>query len=94
MLLMGYARSFRDFESYLRIVAGLGEGDIQLVLKQYHSNFVSYEISPGIYSIEDISVVVFTMEDHEGTLQIEYDDISSERKLILTRFVGTFDLER
>ena len=36
MLLMGYARSpFRDFESYLAIVIGLDEDDIQLILKQY-----------------------------------------------------------
>ena len=33
LLLLGYARSeFRDFESYLRIVVGLDEGDIQLLL--------------------------------------------------------------
>ena len=30
---MGYARSlFRDFEIYLRIVVGLDEDDIQLIL--------------------------------------------------------------
>ena len=32
------------------------------------------------------------MGDHEGTLQIEYDDISMKTKLILTRFgsiIGT-----
>ena len=33
---MGYARSpFRDFESYVRIVVGLHEDDIQLTIKQY-----------------------------------------------------------
>ena len=38
MLLLGYSRSlFRDFESYLRIVVGLDEEDIQLILKQYKS---------------------------------------------------------
>ena len=30
------------------------------------------------------------MGDHEGTLQIEYDDISMKTNLILTRFGGTF----
>ena len=36
MLLKGYARSpIRDFESYLRIVIGLDEDDIQLFSKQY-----------------------------------------------------------
>ena len=49
---MGYARSsFRDFESYLRIVVGFDEDDIQLILKQYNSKFVTYELLPGIYTI-------------------------------------------
>ena len=52
---MGYARSpFRDFESYRRIVVGLDDDDCQLNLKQHNSNFVTYESSPGIYSIKDI----------------------------------------
>ena len=88
---MGYARSpFRDFESYLRIVVGLIEDDIQLFLKQYNSNFVTYKIKPGIYSIKDIAEFVYTMGELEGTLQIEYDDMSMKTKLILTRFGGTF----
>ena len=54
ILLLGYARSpFRDFESYLRIVVDLDEDDVQLILKQYNSNFVTYEPSPRIYSIKD-----------------------------------------
>ena len=91
MLLICCARSpFRDFESYLRIVIGLDEDDIQLILKQYNTNFVvTYELDPGIYSIEDISKLVHTMREHEGTLEIEYDDISMKTKLILTRF-GSF----
>ena len=41
---MGYARSpFRDFESYLRIVIGLEEDNIQLILKQYNEKFITYE---------------------------------------------------
>ena len=55
IILMGYARSpFRDFESYLRIVVGLDEDYIQLILKQYNSNFVTYQLSPSIYTTEDI----------------------------------------
>ena len=62
-LLMGYARSpFRDFESYLTIVVGLDEEDNQLILKQYFSKFVTHEISPGIYSLKDISEVVLHHE--------------------------------
>ena len=48
ILLMGYARSpFRYFESYLRIVVGLDEDDIGLILKQYNANFITYELDPG-----------------------------------------------
>ena len=70
MLLMGYARSpYRDLESHRKIVVGLDEDDdIQLILKQYNSNFVTYELSPGFYSIRDISEVVYTMGEHEGPL--------------------------
>ena len=43
ILLLGYARSpFRNFESFLRLVVSLEENDIQLTLKQYNSNFVTY----------------------------------------------------
>ena len=91
MLLMGYASSpFRDFEAYFRMVIGFDEGDSQLILKQNISNFVTHKITPGIYSIEDISHAVYTMGDHEGTLQIEYDDITMKTKLILKRFGGAF----
>ena len=45
----------RDFESYLRIVVILDEDDIQLILKQYNSNFVTYELSPASYTIIDIA---------------------------------------
>ena len=67
---MGYDISlFRDFETYLRIVGNLEEDDIQLILKQFDSNFVTYEVSPGIYTIKDDPEVVYTMGDHEGALQ-------------------------
>ena len=65
ILLMGYARSpFRDFESYLRIVVGLEEDNIQLILKQYNEKFVFYELEPGNYMIEDIQKSVYFLGDH------------------------------
>ena len=64
VLLLGYARSnFRDFEGYLRVIVGLDEDDFQLILNQYSSNFVTYELSPGVYTIKDISDVVYTLGD-------------------------------
>ena len=91
ILLMGYARSpFRVFESYLRIVVGLDEDDIQLILKQYNANFVTYKLDLGLYTIEDLQDAVHPLGDHEETLQIEYDDLNKKTKLISTRFRSTF----
>ena len=88
---MGYARSpFRDFESYLRLVFGLDGQDIQLILKQYNSNFVTYELHPGICTFQDLQKTVHPLVDHEDLLQIEYDDISMNTKLFLTRYGSTF----
>ena len=56
---MGYAWfRFPDFESYFRIVVGLDEDEIQLILKQNTSNFVFWELPPSIYSIKDVSEFV------------------------------------
>ena len=88
---MGYARSpFRDFGSYLRIVVGLNEKNIEEILKQFNSHFITYERPPGLHTIKDISEVVYTKRDHEKNLQIENDDDSMKTKLILTRFGLTF----
>ena len=84
ILLLNYSRSqFRDFETYLRIRVGLGEKDIQLILKEYNSHFTTYELSPGIYTIKDISDVVQTFIGHSDIIEIEYNDISMKTKIIL-----------
>ena len=91
ILLMGYAKSpFRDFESYLRIFVGLEEDNIRLILKQYNEKFITYELDPGNYTVEDLQKAVYPLGDHEGTLQIGYDDLNKKVKLDLTRFSGTF----
>ena len=88
---MGYARSpFGFFERYLRFVVGLHEEDIQLVIKRYNWNFVTYESAPGIYSLKDTSEVVYTKIDQKGTPKTEYDDISIKQNFLLTRFGSTF----
>ena len=91
ILLMGYARSpFRDSESYLRLVIGLEEDNIQLILKPYNEKIITYELEPGNYTMEDLQKAVHPLGDHEDTLQIEYDDKDKKVKLVLTRFGGTF----
>ena len=95
ILLKGYGRFlFLDFESYLRIVVGLDENDIQLILKQNNAKFVTYELDPGIYTNEDLQEAVYRLGDHEGTLQIGYDDLNKKTKLHLTRFGSTFGILR
>ena len=96
VVLMRYDRSpFRDSESYLRIVAGLEEDNIQLILKQYNEKFVTYELDPGNYTIEDLQKVVYPLGDHEGTLQIEYDDLNKKVKVIFnTMWVESFGVLR
>ena len=84
ILLLNYSRSqFRDFESYLRIRVGLDEEDIQLILKDYNSHFITYELTPGLYTIQDISDVVHTFSGHTEDIEIEYNDISMKTKNIL-----------
>ena len=84
ILLLGYSASpFRDFESYLRLVVGLDEEDIWLILKEYNSHFITYELTPGNYTIHDISDAIQTFSGHQETIQLEYDDISMRTTIVL-----------
>ena len=91
ILLTGYARSlFRDFESYLRIAVGLEEDNIRLTLKQYNEKFITYELDPGNYNIKDIHQAVYSLDDHKGNLQIDYDEINKKVRLIFSSFPNSF----
>ena len=84
MLLFGYcASSFRDFESYLRLVIGLDEEDIQLILKEYNSHFITYHLTPGIYTMQDISDAIKTFSGHEVTIELAYEDITKRARIVL-----------
>ena len=84
ILLLGYSRSlFRHFESFLIVVVGLDEEDIRLILKQKNSHFITYELTPGIYTIQDISDTIHTFSGHSEIIRNEYDDISMKTKIIL-----------
>ena len=55
-ILAGYTSSmFQDFESYLRTLIDLVEDDDRMVLEDYLSTFITYELPPGVYTLEDIS---------------------------------------
>ena len=80
---------FQDFESFLRTQIDLVESDIKLVLDEYNSSFVTYEIDPGISTYKDLSESLFNILQHEypssdSEIHIRLDDITRKTKLVLT----------
>ena len=63
---------FQDFESFLRTQFDLIEDDVELVLDEYNSNFITYELEPGVYSYREISEALFYI------LKSEYPQSDSE----------------
>ena len=61
-ILAGYVSSvFPDFESYLGTEIDSVGDDVKLVLDEYNSNFITYELEPGIYTFKDISKALFNI---------------------------------
>ena len=88
-ILSSYSSSiFQDFEIYLRTEVGLVEDDIKLVLDEYNSSFITYEISSGIYTFKYISEVLLSFlqpeyERYLNAIDIEFDDIAMKTKLVV-----------
>ena len=89
---------FQDFESFLRTQIDLVEEDIKLVLEEWNSNFITYEITPGIYTFKDISEAPFNILQSEypgpsNAIVIEFDVITKKTKLVVRDgiIVITFD---
>ena len=84
-----YTRSvFQDFESFLRTQIDLVEDDIKLVLDEYNSNFVTYELAPGIYSYRDMAEALYYILQSEypssgSEILIRLDDITRKTKLVV-----------
>ena len=79
---------FQDFESFLRTQFDLVEDDVKLVLDEYNSSFITYELEPGYYTFKDISEDLFNILQTEypgpsNVIIIEYDDITGKTKLIV-----------
>ena len=79
---------FQDFESFLRTQIDLIENVVKLVLDEYNSKFITYEISPGIYTFKNISEALFNILQSEypvpsNTIVIEFDDITRNTKLVV-----------
>ena len=88
-ILANYTSSvFQDFESFLRAQIDLVEDDIKLVLDEYNSNFITYELEPGIYSYRDIAEALFYILQSEYPssgceILIRLDDITRKTKLVV-----------
>ena len=79
---------FRDFESFLRTQIDLVEDDIKLVLDEYNSSFITYELEPGTYSYRDLSEALFYILQSEypssgSEILIRLDDINRKTKLVV-----------
>ena len=88
-ILAGYTSSvFQDSESYLRTEVNLVEDDVKLVLDEYNSSFITYELEPGIYTFKDISEAFLKIlqpeyEGYHNAIDIEFDDITMKTKLVV-----------
>ena len=79
---------FQYFESFLITEVDVVEDDIKLVLDEYNSSFVTYELPPGIYTFKDLSEVLFNIlqSEYPGSLNvidIKFDDITRKTKLVV-----------
>ena len=79
---------FQEFESFLRTQIDLIEDDIKLVLDEYNSSFITYELEPGIYTFKDISEALSNILQPEypepsNAINFEVDDITRNTKLVV-----------
>ena len=79
---------FQDFESFHRMETDLVQDDNKLVLDEYNSKFITYELDPGIYTFKDISEAIFNILQSKypgpsNVIDIEYDDITMKTKLVV-----------
>ena len=59
-----------------------------MILYEYSSSFITYELEPGIYSFKDVSEALFNILQIEypgpsNTIVIEFDDITRKTKLVI-----------
>ena len=74
---------FQDFENHLRTEIVLIEDNIRLVLDEYNSSFITYEVKRGIYTFKDLSEALFELlrpeyEKFNNSIDINFDDITVE----------------
>ena len=79
---------FQDFENFLRTQIDLIEDDINLVLDEYNSSFVTYELELDIYTFKDISEALFNIVQLENpgpsnAIVIEFDGVTRKTELVV-----------
>ena len=79
---------FQDFKSFLRTPIDLIEDDVKLVLDEYNSSFITYELEPGIYSYQETSEALFYILQSEypqsdSEILIRLDEITRKTKLVV-----------
>ena len=79
---------FQDFESYLRTEVDLVEDDIKLVLDEYSSSFITFELEPCIYTFKGFSKALYNIIQQENPessseIDIEFDEFTRETKLVV-----------
>ena len=88
-IVAGYVSSvFQDFESYLRTEGDLVQDDVKLVLDEYNSSFITYELDQGIYTFKDISEALFNrlQSEYPGpskVIDIEYNNTTMKTKMVV-----------
>ena len=69
---------FQDLETFLRAEFDLAVDDIRLVLDEYNSSFITYEILPGICTFKDLSEALLRTlqpenEGYHNAIDIQFD---------------------
>ena len=74
---------FQDFESFLRTQNDLVEDDIKLVLDEYISSFITYELEPGSYSYRfpKSFFIFFNLNIHNLAVKFSLDLMMLPEKL-------------
>ena len=104
ILILKYMHSsFKDFESYLKILSSLDENDIHLIFKQYIPKFATYKIPPGVYTFKDLSEALsrgfkseFKLRNLRPNHKHDKSDsiiIESDNVTLITKFFSRYDIK-
>ena len=73
---------------FLKTEIGLIEEEIRLVLNEYNSSFMTYEIETGMYTFKRLSETLFNIlrpenELFNNSVDIEVNDIIKKTKMVV-----------